>query len=151
MDSKIGRVALGVVALAAAVVLLVVLSSSDDSGSDDQSANGAASVSKPAENGKPDGGDADGGTAEPAIPTIVVRGGEPVGGVEELSFDAGEQVRFAVRSDAPDELHIHGYDVERELPAGRSVVVQFPASIEGIFEAELHGSGEQIAELRIEP
>lgn len=124
MDSQIGRVALGVLALAAAVVLLVLLSSSDDSGSDE---------------------------GEPAVPTIVVRGGEPVGGVEELSYDAGEQVRFAVRSDTADELHIHGYDVERALPAGRTVQVRFPASIEGIFEAELHESGARIAELRIEP
>lgn len=137
MESKIGRVALGVVALAAAVVLLVVLSSSDDSGdSSDAGSKSGAPASKP---------------AKPAIPTIVVRGGEPVGGIEELSYESGEQIRFAVRSDTADELHIHGYDIERELPAGRKVVVQFPASIEGIFEAELHESDTRIAELRIEP
>jgi hypothetical protein len=137
MDSKIGRVALGVAALAAAVVLLVVLSSSDDSGD-----NGEAASKPGAQASKP---------AKPAIPTIVVRDGQPVGGVKELDFEAGDTIRFAVRSDAPDDLHVHGYDVERELPAGRKVVVQFPASIEGIFEAELHESEEQIAELRIEP
>lgn len=158
MESKIGRVALGIIAVAAAVVLLVVLSSGDDSGDDD--AGGGASVSKPAESGESNGKEGsdgnegsrgDGGAAEPSVPTIVVRGGKPVGGVEELDFDAGEEVRFAVRSDTRDELHIHGYDVERQLPAGRTVRVRFPASIEGIFEAELHGSGEQIAELRVNP
>jgi len=138
MDSKIGRVALGIVAVAAAVVLLVVLSSSDDDSGkgSDAGAGSAGAASKP---------------AKPATPTIVVRGGKPVGGVKELDFEAGDTVRFAVRSDASEELHVHGYDIERELPAGRKVVVQFPADIEGIFEAELHPSDTQIAELRIEP
>lgn len=149
MDSKIGRVALGIVAVAAAAVLLVVLSSSDDSG--DDGGGGGASVSKPAENGNSNGEAKSGGASKPTVPTIVVRGGKPVGGVRELDFDAGETVHFAVRSNTPDELHVHGYDVERQLPAGRTVQVEFPAGIEGIFEAELHGSGEQIAELRINP
>ena len=137
MDSKIGRVALGIVAVAAAVLLLVLLSSSDDSGdSSDAGGRSGAPASKP---------------AKPPVPTIVVRDGKPVGGVEELEFDSGETVRLTVRSDTPDELHVHGYDVEMELPAGRTVSVQFPATIEGIFEAELHESGEQIAELRVNP
>ena len=137
MDSKIGRVALGIVAVAAAVLLLVLLSSSDDSGdSSDAGGRSGAPASKP---------------AKPPVPTIVVRDGKSVGGVEELEFDSGETVRLTVRSDTPDELHVHGYDVEMELPAGRTVSVQFPATIEGIFEAELHESGEQIAELRVNP
>jgi hypothetical protein len=150
MESKIGRVVLGLMAVAAAVVLLVVLRGGDDSGGDG-SGGGGASMSKPAGAGQASGGRASDDGAEPTVPTIVVRGGKPVGGVEELEFEAGATVRFAVRADAPDELHVHGYDVERELPAGRTVRVEFPAGIEGIFEAELHESGEQIAELRIEP
>jgi hypothetical protein len=148
MESKIGRVALGVVAVAAAVVLLVLLSSSDDSDGGD-AGGGAADTTASAQNGKPSdaGKGADG--RKPTLPTILVRDGKPVGGIEKLEYDAGDMVRFVVRSDTPDELHVHGYDIERELPAGRTVRVQFPASIEGIFEAELHGSGEQIAELQV--
>jgi hypothetical protein len=86
-----------------------------------------------------------------APPTIVVRDGEPVGGVRELEFEAGERIRFRVRSDLADELHVHGYDVNEEIPAGRSAAISFPAEIEGIFEVELHGSGAQIAELRVNP
>jgi hypothetical protein len=37
------------------------------------------------------------------------------------------------------------------VPAGKTVNVSFKASITGIFEIELHGSGEQIASLRVEP
>ena len=95
--------------------------------------------------------DADAEPAKPAVETIVVRGGSPVGGVRKLEFDAGEQVRFRVRSDIADEVHVHGYDVGKEIPAGGTVTLSFPADIEGIFEVELHGSGAQVAELQVNP
>jgi hypothetical protein len=88
---------------------------------------------------------------EPATTTIVVKDGEPVGGVQELEYSAGEEVRFTVRSDVADEVHVHGYDVEKEIPAGGSAALSFPADIEGIFEVELHESDRQIAELRVNP
>ncbi len=88
---------------------------------------------------------------KPATPTIVVRNGEPVGGVQELEYDAGDEIRFRVSSNQADEVHVHGYDVEEEIPAGGSATLAFPADIEGIFEVELHGSQTQIAELRVNP
>lgn len=88
---------------------------------------------------------------KPAIPTIAVRNGAPVGGVQELEYGAGDQIRFRVSSNQADEVHVHGYDVEEEIPAGGSATLSFPADIEGIFEVELHGSETQIAELRVNP
>jgi len=55
--------------------------------------------------------------AESAPPTIVVHGGEAVNGVETLEFSAGEQVVFKVSSDEATEVHVHGYDIEKEVPA----------------------------------
>ena len=86
-----------------------------------------------------------------ATATIVIRDGEPVGGVRELEYSAGEQVRFTVRSDVADEIHVHGYDLMKDVPAGGSVSFAFPADIEGIFEVELEEREEQIAELRVNP
>lgn len=94
---------------------------------------------------------AQGGNTTPSVPMIVIRDGEPVGGVQELEYDAGEQIRFRVRSDRADEVHVHGYDVEQEIPAGGIATLSFPADIEGIFEVELHESEAQIAELRVNP
>jgi hypothetical protein len=88
---------------------------------------------------------------KPAIPAIVVRNGEPVGGVQELEYSAGDEIRFRVSSNEADEVHVHGYDVEEEIPAGGSATVAFPADIEGIFEVELHEGEAQIAELRVNP
>jgi hypothetical protein len=80
-----------------------------------------------------------------------VRNGEPVGGVHDLEYSAGEEIRFEVTSDVADEVHVHGYDLMEEVAAGGTVSFDFPAEIEGIFEVELEGRQEQIAELRVNP
>jgi len=93
--------------------------------------------------------------AEPEVaasaPTIVVRDGEPVGGIEKLEYGAGDQIEFAVESDVAEEIHVHGYDLMKDVPAGGTVAFSFPAEIEGIFEVEMEGQSLQIAELRVNP
>jgi len=125
----------------AAAVALAACGSSDESttasGAGADSGKSAPAAEKPA--GKED------------VPTIVVRDGEPVGGVQELEFSAGEEVRFRVSSDAAEEIHVHGYDIAKEVPAGGTVEFAFPAELEGIYEAELEELGVQIAELQINP
>jgi Cu-Zn family superoxide dismutase len=83
--------------------------------------------------------------------TIVVEHGEPVGGVQELEYNAGDRIAFRVESDVADEIHVHGYDLMKDVEAGGSVEFSFPAEIEGIFEVELEGRKEQIAEIRVNP
>jgi hypothetical protein len=94
---------------------------------------------------------AGGASAAGDVPTIVVRDGEPVGGVQELEYNAGEEVRFRVTSDTAEEVHVHGYDLSQDVPAGGTVEFDFPAELEGIYEAELEELGVQIVELRINP
>ncbi len=132
------RVVLGIGVVVAAVVLLVVLKDSGGGSSNEKPTGGAAS-----------GGQ---GSAQAAAPTIVIdKSGRPVGGVAEISVEEGEEVRFEVRSAVADEVHIHGYDIMKDVEAGSSVTFDFPATIEGIFEAELEGREEQILELRVNP
>jgi heme/copper-type cytochrome/quinol oxidase subunit 2 len=71
--------------------------------------------------------------------------------VTKLRFEQGETIRFRVRSDVPEEIHVHGYDVTQAIAPGETTDVSFPAEITGIFEIELHNSGEQIAQLRVDP
>jgi len=87
----------------------------------------------------------------PPIPTVRVSGGEPVGGVRDLEFDKGDRVRFRVRSDVSEEVHVHGYDISRDVAAGGSVMFSFDADIDGKFEIELEHSHVQIASLTVEP
>jgi hypothetical protein len=87
----------------------------------------------------------------PKPPTIVVRNAKPVGGVRELEFKSGERIRFAVRSDVGDEVHVHGYDRSSVVQPGGQVRFDFKANLEGVFEVELEQRHVQIAELRVEP
>jgi hypothetical protein len=89
--------------------------------------------------------------AGPAEPTVVVQGGKPKGGVQDLKFEKGDDVRFTVRSDVADEIHVHGFDLMKDVTAGGSVAFDFPAKFDGEFEVELEGRGVQIASLQIQP
>lgn len=73
------------------------------------------------------------------------------GKVQEIHVSKGDTVRFRVRSANAEEVHIHGYDIKHDLPAGKVVPVSFKATIDGIFEIELEHSSTQIARLRVDP
>ena len=79
-------------------------------------------------------------------PPLLVAGSE-----RTLRYTKGETVRFRVRHPTPEEVHVHGYDVAEDLPAGRTVTVQFPAELEGIFEVELEGSHTPLGSIRVDP
>jgi hypothetical protein len=89
--------------------------------------------------------------APPAPPTVRVVDAKPQGGVKKLEFSKGDQIRFKVVSDTADEIHVHGYDLMKDVPKGGSVTFSFKGSIDGRFVVELEGRGEQIAELDVQP
>lgn len=95
--------------------------------------------------------DSGGATTGAALHTITVRHGRPVGGVADITVHSGDPVKLRVRSDVADEIHVHGYNLMKDVPAGGSVRFSFPAKIEGIFTIELENRGEQIAKLTVEP
>jgi hypothetical protein len=88
---------------------------------------------------------------EPAATRIRVRGGAPVGGVVTIDVDKGDIIRFTVSSDQSDEVHVHGYDLEKPVGPDAPARFSFTADADGIFEVELHGSGAQIASLEVQP
>jgi hypothetical protein len=138
MESRVLRLGVVVALVAAAVILFVVLSD-DDGGEQAKSSTTPATTQ------------AGGGNQEPGITTIVVKDGEPVGGVQDLTYTSGDDVQFSVKSDAAEEVHVHGYDLMQDTVPGGSTTFDFPADIEGIFEVELEESHTQIAELTVEP
>lgn len=96
----------------------------------------------------------EGDSKEPAydwMPIITFEGGEPVENVQEIEVEAGDLVRFQVSSDVAEEIHVHGYDITKEVAAGGTREFEFPATIEGIFEIEMEQAGVQIAELQVNP
>ena len=87
----------------------------------------------------------------PDVPVIEVRGGQPVGAVEELSFKSGSQIQFVVKADAPDEAHLHGYDTSMPVGPGKEARFDVEATIEGVFELELEESAVPIGEISVVP
>jgi hypothetical protein len=110
--------------------------SEDESGTGSTSETGSTSASTP---------------SQPAVQTIRVVNGQPQGGVKTISFKKGEQVRLKVQSDVADEIHVHGYDLKKDVEAGGSAQFSFKATIEGRFEIELETAGTQIANLEVSP
>jgi hypothetical protein len=152
MRSPVARAAIALGAIAAVVVLFVVLAGGDDGGDETATTTEApAQTQTGAQTGTTGPAAAKPKPARPPIEQVVVVGGRARGGVKRLTFDSGERVRFAVKSDVSDEVHVHGYDVSKRVPAGGSVRFGFPARLEGVFEVELEERGEQIAELRVTP
>jgi len=90
-------------------------------------------------------------TISPKMILVRIEDGVPVRGVERVTVRKGDRVIISVFSDVADELHVHGYDVSRDLQRGRAVALAFTADVPGRFEVELEERGVQIAELTVEP
>ena len=83
--------------------------------------------------------------------TIVIKNGEPVGGVAKLTYKQGSTVKLTVTTDgAETDVHIHGYDIEEATAPGAPAKFSFVAKDTGRFEVELHPST-QIAQLDVVP
>jgi hypothetical protein len=144
--SRNARILAIVGTLVVLVVAFVVLS---PGGSDKTTATSTVAATPPATTG--------GAQGEPAPPTptfttITVRGGKPVGGVKKITINKGETARIEIASpDTTSEIHLHGYDLKRNLKAGGSVRYSFVANTDGIYVIELEGTGTQIGSLVVEP
>jgi hypothetical protein len=138
-------------AIAVVIAVIAAVALADTSEDDDQPSQTAATAT-PTPTGTPTPPGEETATATPTpTPTPKPPPLLTAGKVTELNFTEDETVRFRVRSDAPEEIHVHCYDIEREVPAGKTITVSFKASITGICEIEFHNSGETIGELRVEP
>lgn len=87
---------------------------------------------------------------KPTVVRIVVVNGVPKGGIVRKSVDKGARVVIVVKSDVADEVHLHGYDISRDVAAGGTVRIAFLAKVPGSFEVELERRGTQIADLTVQ-
>ncbi|SPT64213.1 hypothetical protein [Actinomadura madurae] len=81
--------------------------------------------------------------------SATVTGGKVRTAHRRVKVPRGATVEITVTSDTADEFHLHGYDRELELPAGRPATLRFTAVTPGVFEAELHHSGARVFELQV--
>jgi hypothetical protein len=120
------RIGLLVAAVAVAVVAFVIV----QSGGDDNSSSGVAHIS--------------------------VKGGVLDGDPQTITAKKNDTVQIVVSSDAPDQIHLHGYDIEKEATPGKPARFKFKANVEGSFIIESHaaedaGKEPLLARLHVEP
>jgi hypothetical protein len=157
--SNLQRLAIVVGAIVVLVVAYVVISGGSDDGTKDATQPASTQPAATQSTESTDTSETD--TSEtttatepappPAPPTVRVVNAKPQGGVKKLTFNKGDQIRFRIVSDTADEIHVHGYDLMKDVAKGGSVTFSFKGSIDGRFVVELEGHGEQIAELDVEP
>lgn len=87
---------------------------------------------------------------------IQIKDGKVVGGPPNIKVRKGDHVRIVVSSDAPDDVHLHGYDIEKPVEPGQPAQFNFIADIEGIFEIESHKAEDEgrdplLGKLTVEP
>lgn len=128
----------------------------------------------PAGCGGGDGDDGDGGAASPGPPAspmpdptpsepapsptagsvelfeFEIAGGVATPPLDRATVEQGSQVRIMVTSDQPDELHLHGYDLDAQTAPGEPGVIEFVADRAGLFELETHDSGLVLLQLVVE-
>jgi len=138
---------LGIAAVIAVVAVILLAGGEDET----EPTSNSASTPTPTATATADGAAEATATPTPTPkpkpkPTLLQEGDE-----KALNFEEGETVRFRVRSDVDEEIHVHGYNITKAVPAGETVNVAFKGDITGIFEIEMHGSGALLAQLKVVP
>jgi len=126
------RFALLAGAIVVAVVAFVFAQSSGDDG--DSSEPAKSSGARAGDDG------ADVETTGKVVHRVKVRDGVVVGDPQTITVQKGDVVHIVVSSDEPDEIHLHGYDIEREAAPGKPARFNFKATVEGAFELESHAA-----------
>ena len=156
--SRNQRIGLIVAAVLFAAVAFVIASPDDDDGGGDQGAR--TTQTTPAETEAQTETEAEQPhetvPPKPDVTRIRIRGGEVAGGAADITATKGDIVRIVVSADAPDDIHLHGYDIERTAAPGQPARFRFKADVEGIFEIESHvaedaGKDPLIGKLTVEP
>jgi hypothetical protein len=68
-----------------------------------------------------------------------------------VQVSQGDRISIKVESDSAQEVHVHGYEVFVNVPAGGERTGMLRADVPGVFEVELEGSHRLVFELEVRP
>jgi len=77
-------------------------------------------------------------STEAVVITVTVAGRKVTPAPGRVPVPLGRPVELRVTSDIADEIHVHGYELEQEVPAGGTTIMRFTADQAGLFEVETH-------------
>jgi plastocyanin len=141
------RIALLAAAAVVAVVAVIIIGT----GGDDNNDSTTAAQTTPAATTPGPGITTAAAPPKPAIPVVTVRNGKAVGGVQTITVTKGDRARFKVVSDADHEIHLHGFDIAKDVKAGGSVTYNVKTDAPGIYEFEIEDTSTKIGQVKVEP
>ena len=80
----------------------------------------------------------------------TVAGGNVETASRRVRVEVGEKVRIRVQADHADEVHVHGYDLKRDVAPGQPATIDFTADAPGVFEVELEEARIELFELQVQ-
>ncbi len=81
---------------------------------------------------------------------IKVTGDQVETAERRVTVATGEKVRIRVQSDVADEVHVHGYDLKKDVAPGGPAVIEFTADVPGSFEVELEEAHRKLIDLQVQ-
>lgn len=81
---------------------------------------------------------------------VTITHGKASGDTGRIPVTVNSHVTIQVTDDTADEVHLHGYDIEKELEPGKPTTLSFVADQTGIFEVELHKANTVILHLQVQ-
>jgi len=81
--------------------------------------------------------------------TLTVKGSTVTGDTGTVDVKLGRPVELTVTSDVADEVHVHGVDIGKDVPAGGTVVIDFTQTAPGRFEVELEQRKRVLTRLQV--
>jgi plastocyanin len=96
-------------------------------------------------------GGAGAGTGNGTVKTIkvAVKAGKVVPSAHREKVPQGDTVRLVVTTDTADEVHVHGYDLKKDVAAGKTGTIEFVTDQSGVFEVELEAAALQLLQLEV--
>ena len=83
------------------------------------------------------------GTSEPKELEIVVKLEGDKLSPETIHVRKGDTITLKIEPDRPGRIHLHGYDLEKDLEAGLITEFDFVADATGRFRITFHTAGEK--------
>jgi|SRR5579862_606599 len=106
-------------------------------------ANDAAAAPAPAKTDRSDG--------KRQVWDLVLKKGRRVSEPAVLQVHQGDDVTLRVTSDAPDELHLHGYNLLLQVTPDATATLHFIAKLTGRFPVESHKTEASLGVIEVYP
>lgn len=80
---------------------------------------------------------------------VTVSGGRVTPKPARVRVVLEKPLTLRVTSDVADEVHVHGFDLKSDVPAGGTATISFTPDVPGLFEVELESRSLRLLELQV--